>query len=220
MEESVKKRIITIVAVSLLLVGTVMVMWAQEDQQEQAKPVPQQTKPSKPESKPSEAKPEPGGRMQPSEQQKEKRQPEVQNRVQQEQQKQTDEQQKHAKQEQQKQDSEQRRRAQDEDNDRQTDRHEAQAQGSRFGIPQRGARIPDDRFREHFGRNHKFRVERIVLVENRPRFQYTGYWFELIDPWPADWSYSDDCYLDYIDEEYFLINPMHPGIRLAVIVVE
>jgi beta-N-acetylglucosaminidase len=33
-------------------------------------------------------------------------------------------------------------------------------------------------------------------------------------------SYSDDCYIDYIDEEYFLINPMHPGIRLAVIVVD
>jgi outer membrane biosynthesis protein TonB len=200
MEESVKKRIITIVAVSLLLVGTVIVMRAQQDQ---AKPIPQQTKPSKPESKPSEAKPEPGGRTQPGEQQK-----------------QTDEQQKHAKQEQQKQASEQRRRAQDEDNDQQTDRHEAQAQGSRPGSPQRGVRIPDDRFREHFGRNHKFRVERIVLVENRPRFQYTGYWFELIDPWPADWSYSDDCYVDYIDEEYFLINPMHPGIRLAVIVVD
>jgi len=203
MEESVKKRIITIVAVSLLLVGTVIVMRAQQDQQEQVKPIPQQTKPSKPESKPSEAKPEPGGRTQPGERQK-----------------QTDEQQKHANQEQEKQASEQRRRAQDEDNDRQTDRHEAQAQGSRPRSPQRGERIPDDRFREHFGRNHKFRVERIVLVENRPRFQYTGYWFELIDPWPADWSYSDDCYIDYIDEGYFLINPMHPGIRLAVIVVE
>ena len=198
-----KKRIITIVAVSLLLVGTVIVMRAQQDQSEQPKPIPQQTKPSKPESKPSEAKPEAGGRTQPAEQQK-----------------QTDEQQKHAKQEQQKQASEQRRRAQDEDNDRQVDRHEAQAQGSRSGSPQRGVRIPDDRFREHFGRNHKFRVEHIVLVENRPRFQYTGYWFELIDPRPADWSYSDDCYLDYIDEEYFLINPMHPGIRLAVMVVE
>jgi hypothetical protein len=210
-------------------------MRAQQDQQEQVKPIPQQTKPSKPESKPSEAKPEPGGRTKPGEQQKEKRQAEDQNRVQQEQQKQledqqkrvqreqqkqTDEQQKHAEQEQQEPASEQRRRAQDEDNDRQTDRHEAQAQGSRPGSPQRGARIPDDRFREHFGRNHKFRVERIVLIENRPRFQYTGYWFELIDPWPADWSYSDDCYIDYIDEEYFLINPMHPGIRLAVIVFE
>jgi hypothetical protein len=82
------------------------------------------------------------------------------------------------------------------------------------------ARIPDDRFREHFGSDHKFRVERIVLVENRPRFLYTGYWFELIDPWPADWSYSDDYYIDYIDEEYFLIDPVHPGIRIAVIVVE
>jgi len=206
-------------------------MWAQQDQQEQRKPLQQQTKPSKPESKPSEGKTESGGEARTGPQQEEKRQPEDQNRARQEQQRQLENQQTHArheqqkqtgeqqKQEQQRQATEQRKRAQDEVNDRNDDRREARAQAARPGGPQRGARIPDDRFREHFGHEHRFRVERVVLVENRPRFQYTGYWFELVDPWPAAWSYSDDCYIDYVDDEYFLFNPMHPGIRIAVVVV-
>jgi DNA polymerase III gamma/tau subunit len=233
MEDSMKRRIITIAAVPLLFLGAAVVMWAQQDQQEQAKPVPQQTKPSKPESKPSEGKTESGREARTGPQQEEKRQSEDQNRARQEQQKQlenqpthaqreqqkqTGEQQKHVEQEQQRQAPEQRRRAQDENNDRKDDRREARAQGARPGGPQRGARIPDDRFREHFGHEHRFRVERVVLVENRPRFQYTGYWFELVDPWPAAWSYSDDCYIDYVDDEYFLFNPLHPGIRIAVVV--
>jgi len=80
-------------------------------------------------------------------------------------------------------------------------------------------RIPDDKFRAHFGREHHFRVSQPVIVENRSRFQYSGYWFEFIDVWPADWSYSDDCYVDYIDGQYFLFNVLHPGIRVALVVV-
>ena len=80
-------------------------------------------------------------------------------------------------------------------------------------------RIPDDKFRTHFGREHHFRVSQPVIVENRPRFQYSGYWFEFVDAWPADWSYSDDCYIDYLDGQYFLFDALHPGVRLAVVVV-
>ena len=36
----------------------------------------------------------------------------------------------------------------------------------------------------------------------RPQFQYGGYSFVLADAWPADWSYDDDCYIDYIDGEF------------------
>jgi len=146
-----KNRIVTFVAVSLLLVGLAIVVQAQQDQEDNAKPAPQQGKPDKPDSKPSEGKREPGGQSQPAEQQKEKRQADDQKHVQHEQQKQAEDQQKHAKQEQQKQASEQRERAQADNNDRQNDRHEAQ--GSRPGNPRRGARIPDDRFRAHFGRS-------------------------------------------------------------------
>ncbi len=82
----------------------------------------------------------------------------------------------------------------------------------------RGGRIPDDKFRAQFGREHHFNA-RSVIVQGRPQFQYGGYSFELVDAWPSDWAYTDDCYIDYIDGQYYLIDLLHPGIRLAVFVV-
>jgi hypothetical protein len=84
---------------------------------------------------------------------------------------------------------------------------------------QPGQRIPDDKFRSHFGRQHTFHVEKTVIVEGQPRFQYGGYWFALANPWPGDWAYTDDCFIDYIDGEYVLIDLLHPGVQIAVIVV-
>jgi outer membrane biosynthesis protein TonB len=75
-------------------------------------------------------------------------------------------------------------------------------------------RIPDQDFRAHFGREHAFRVAR----RDDRRFNYGGYWFEYSQPWPAGWSYDDDVYVDDIDGEYYLIDPVHPGIRLLLIV--
>ena len=83
---------------------------------------------------------------------------------------------------------------------------------------QHGQRIPDDKFRANFGRQHTFRVQTQV-VEGQPRFQNGGYWFALANPWPGDWAYTDDCYVDYIDGEYVLIDLRHPGVQLALIVV-
>jgi len=102
--------------------------------------------------------------------------------------------------------------------------HAGQGQGrpeQRAGNGQpagRGGHIPDDRFRAHFGREHHFNA-RTVIVSGQPQFQYGGYTFELVDAWPAEWAYTDDCYIDFIDGEYFLIDLMHPGVRLAVFVV-
>src|SRR3984957_5244702 len=87
------------------------------------------------------------------------------------------------------------------------------------GSEQRGQRIPDDKFRSNFGRQHTFRV-RTQVVEGQPRFQNGGYWFVLATPWPGDWDYADDCYVDYIDGEYVLIDLRHPGVQLALIVVD
>jgi hypothetical protein len=87
------------------------------------------------------------------------------------------------------------------------------------GSEQRGQRIPDDKFRSNFGRQHTFRV-RTQVVEGQPRFQYGGYWFVLATPWPGDWDYADDCYVDYIEGEYVLIDLRHPGVQLALIVVD
>src|ERR1700733_2301768 len=89
---------------------------------------------------------------------------------------------------------------------------------TRAGAAQ-GQRIPDDKFRSHFGRQHTFKVQKTVIVEGQPRFQYGGYWFALSNPWPGDWAYTDDCYIDYIDGEYVLIDLLHPGAQIAVIVV-
>ncbi|MGA9498493.1 MAG: hypothetical protein WA718_08210 [Terriglobales bacterium] len=84
---------------------------------------------------------------------------------------------------------------------------------------QRGGHIPDDKFRSSFGRQHKFKVQRPTVVQGQPTFQYGGYSFEMVDPWPTDWAYTDDCYIDYIDGEYFLFDLAHPGVRLAIVVV-
>ena len=79
--------------------------------------------------------------------------------------------------------------------------------------------IPDDRFRTQFGRSHTFRAQRPQVVNGQPQFQYGGYSFVLIDEWPGDWAYTDDCYIDYIDGDYFLFDLNHPGIRIALFVV-
>lgn len=85
----------------------------------------------------------------------------------------------------------------------------------------RGQRIPDDKFREHFGREHHFHVDRARIVnQSQPIIVYGGYSFELVDAWPADWSYDDDCYIDYVDDGYYLFDLVHPGIRIAVIVLD
>jgi hypothetical protein len=81
------------------------------------------------------------------------------------------------------------------------------------------ARIPDKDFKAHFGKQHTFVVNRPTVVEGQPRFQYGGYWFVISDPWPTGWAYTDSCYIDYIDGEYFLFDLLHPGVQIALVVV-
>ena len=83
----------------------------------------------------------------------------------------------------------------------------------------RGGHIPEERFHAQFGRSHHFRAQRPVIVEGQPRFEYGGYSFVLIDAWPGDWAYTDDCYIDYVDGDYFLFDLLHPGERIALFVV-
>jgi hypothetical protein len=51
------------------------------------------------------------------------------------------------------------------------------------------------------------------------RFQYGGFWFGFVDPWPEDWYYVDDVYIDFMDGGYYLYNPQYPGVRVAICVV-
>jgi hypothetical protein len=80
-------------------------------------------------------------------------------------------------------------------------------------------RIPDDRFRSHFGREHAFRVGTPVLVGGYSRFQYGGFWFGFVEPWPEGWYYTDDVYIDYVDGDYYMYNPYYPGARFSISVV-
>jgi glucan-binding YG repeat protein len=85
-----------------------------------------------------------------------------------------------------------------------------------------GYRIPDDRFRGYFGPGHGFRIYGLpfLVVGGYPRFQYGGYWITAIDPWPeywaADWYDTDDVYVAYVDNGYYLFNRRYPGAGIAV----
>ncbi|MBZ5646992.1 MAG: hypothetical protein LAN37_07185 [Acidobacteriia bacterium] len=85
-----------------------------------------------------------------------------------------------------------------------------------------GYRVPQDRFRLYFGSNHYFRMYGLpmVFVGGYPRFQYDGYWVTFVDPWPETWPETwyetDDVYLDYTDDGYYVYNRMHPGLGIAV----
>jgi hypothetical protein len=84
---------------------------------------------------------------------------------------------------------------------------------------QKSGHIPDDKFRANFGRQHTLVIHQTTVVEGQQRFQYGGYWFNIVDPWPAGWAYTDQCYIDYVDGEYFLFDLLHPGVRVAIVVV-
>ena len=82
-----------------------------------------------------------------------------------------------------------------------------------------GGRIPEDRFRANFGRQHTFQIGRPVVVAGTPRFQYGGYWFVIVQPWPMGWAYTDVVYVDFIDGGYYLLSPVHPGIQISINVI-
>jgi hypothetical protein len=80
-------------------------------------------------------------------------------------------------------------------------------------------RIPEEHFRASFGEGHRFVISQPVMVGGYSRFQYSGFWFGFVEPWPEGWYYSDDVYVDYVDGDYFLFNPFYPGVRVAIVFV-
>jgi hypothetical protein len=89
----------------------------------------------------------------------------------------------------------------------------------------KGDRIPEDYFRDHFGDTHAFRIYGLPFMyeAGNPRFQYDGYWFTLLDPYPEDWGgrwyETDDVYVAYRGDGYYLFNRRNPnpaGIALSV----
>jgi hypothetical protein len=85
-----------------------------------------------------------------------------------------------------------------------------------------GYRIPDDRFRGYFGSDHGVRIYGLpfLVVGGYPRFQYEGYWISLVDPWPEswgnDWYDTDDVYVTYVDNGYYLFDSRFPNVGIAI----
>src|SRR5260370_14624252 len=85
-----------------------------------------------------------------------------------------------------------------------------------------GYRIPDERFRGYFGQDHGFRIYGLpfLVVGGYPRFQYNGYWFSMVDPWPGywanDWYDTDDVYVTYVDNGYYLFDRRYPNVGIAI----
>ena len=85
-----------------------------------------------------------------------------------------------------------------------------------------GYRIPDDHFRGYFGVGHAFRIYSypLVVFGGYPSFQYGGFWFSILDPWPeywgANWYDTDDVYIDYSGDGYYLYNRRYPQDRIAI----
>ena len=85
-----------------------------------------------------------------------------------------------------------------------------------------GYRIPQDHYSSYFGPSHAFRMYSypVVVVGGYPRFQYSGYYFNVVDPWPqywsSDWYANDDVYVDYYGGGYYLHNRRYPRDRIAI----
>lgn len=80
-----------------------------------------------------------------------------------------------------------------------------------------GGRIPADRYKADFGRQHTFRVSQAEYSGGR-RFQYGGYWFGFVNSWPSNWLYTQDVFVVEINGVYYLCNPMFPGVNVELAV--
>jgi hypothetical protein len=192
-------------ALLVLLVGTNT--YAQQQEKDKEKPAPQQQK-----------KQEPAANQHPQAQEQQKAQSQQQ-KAQHQAQEQQKNQAKQAEKERSDAAKQQQQAAKQQQQQQQQAAHREQAQNQqaqRDGGNRNARRISEQDFHARFGREHRFRVAR---SESR-RFNYGGYYWIYNDPWPSDWAYTDDVYVDEIDGEYYLIDPIHPGTRLLIIIVD
>ena len=98
------------------------------------------------------------------------------------------------------------------------DRAKPQQDAAHKQTAQQHGRIPEDKFRASFGREHTFHVGHPVVVEGRPRFSYGGYSFFIAEAWPAGWGYDDDVYIIEVNGVYYLVDNAHPGVQLELVI--
>ena len=217
-----------------LLLGLAVPAHARQEKQEDKAGPPRQEQQAKPQ-KQEQAKPEKQAQAKPQQQQKEQQQAAKSEKQQQQQTLQQNKGQQRQQQEQVKSDKQQQQHAQQQAKGPRQQQQTASSHGGpqrtqqamatqraqpELRLSSRGSgRIPDDRFRSQFGRGHDFHMGNPVMVGGYSRFQYGGYWFGFVDPWPVGWYYSDDFYIDYVDGEYYMYNPYYPGARFALTVV-
>lgn len=181
--------IITTAALSLLL-GIAAPLYAQEQHEEQKDKQEQKDKPAKAEEK----------RAQPEAKKAQEAGPAKQEEK-------TAQQDKNVKQE----EKAQREEKSNKQEEKTTQQHQQQAKS---GQQAQHGRIPDDRFRANFGREHTFRVNEGDYRNHH--FQYGGYSFGFVDPWPANWLYTQDVFVVDINGVYYLCNPAYPGVNILL----
>ena len=91
---------------------------------------------------------------------------------------------------------------------------EKNAQQEQHAAGNAGGRIPADRFKANFGEQHSFRVSQSDYRNHR--FQYGGYSFGFVDPWPSNWLYTQNVYVIEINGVYYLCNASFPGVNLVL----
>ena len=189
-------------AVSPLLVGQEPTPEKEKQKQDEPKkqPPPNQQEPQteKPKPKPEKQQPEPATplkQQKPDEKQQQQQEKEKQKQAKEEEKKSSD------------------NKQQPRQNGQQNSRTQQSTQASHSN----GQRIPPEKFQASFGSQHHFHVQQL---QDGRRFEHGGYWFEIVEVWPADWSYVDDCYIEEDAGEYYMIDLYHPGTRVSVIVVE
>src|ERR1019366_2630889 len=180
--------------VLLLFLGTIAPTYAQKEQQQEAKP-PKQVQQGKSEKQQHD-------RNKP---QQDKNKPQDQNKQQQQRARQQD-QNKGQQQRAQQQDQNRQQQQRQQENNRSSQQGQRVQHGQQREVWQQhrarnwqsehrdwqqrggynGYRIPEDHYRGNFGPNHWFRIYRypVEVFGGYPRFQYGGFWFGLMDPWP------------------------------------
>jgi flagellar motor protein MotB len=199
--------IITTAALTLIL-GVAAPLYAQEQHDEQKD---QKEEPAKPEEK----KAQPETKKAEDKKAEEAKPAKQEDKNAQQQEKNNQQEEKNVKQQDQNNKQEEKSAQQQNQNNKQEEKNSQQReQQARAGEQAKRGRIPDDRFRANFGREHTFRVTEGDYRNHR--FAYGGYSFGFVGVWPSNWLYTQDVFVVDIDGVYYLCNPTYPGVNLAL----